>query len=125
VKRRRERVINVKGRRLPITIPHVGGWAPGILTVGNLLAGFASILMALEGRFLFAFWLVFAAAVLDGLDGRVARLTGAVTRFGGQLDALCDAVSFAVAPSVFAYLFGLSELGESAGRSVFSSRRAE
>jgi CDP-diacylglycerol--serine O-phosphatidyltransferase len=90
---------------------NVGGWLPGALTLGNLLAGFGSIVMAMQGRFWIAFWLIFAAAVLDGLDGRVARITGTVSEFGAELDSLCDAVSFAVAPSLLAFQLGVGTLG--------------
>ncbi len=95
------------GRRLR----NVGGWLPGVLTLGNLLAGFGAILMAIEGRFWVAFWLIVTAALLDGLDGRIARLTGTASTFGGQLDSLCDAVSFAVAPSLVAFQMGVGTLG--------------
>lgn len=87
------------------------GWLPGALTLGNVLAGYSAILLASQGRFLFASLLVFGAAILDGLDGRVARLTGTTSEFGEELDSLADAVSFAVAPSVIAFHMALSGLG--------------
>ena len=87
------------------------GWLPGALTMGNVLAGYSAILLASQGRFLFAALLVFAAAILDGLDGRVARLTGTTSEFGEELDSLADAVSFAVAPSIIAFHMALSGLG--------------
>ncbi len=89
----------------------VGGWLPGSLTLGNVLAGYASILLASQGRFFVAGALIFAAAIFDGLDGRVARMTGTTSEFGEQLDSLADAISFAVAPSVLAFHMGLAELG--------------
>ncbi|MDH3283742.1 MAG: CDP-diacylglycerol--serine O-phosphatidyltransferase [Acidobacteriota bacterium] len=97
--------------RLGKRLRTVGGWLPGALTLGNLLAGFGAILMAMQDRFWVAFWLIVAAAVLDGLDGRLARLTGTASSFGGQLDSLCDAVSFAVAPSLVAFQMGVGTLG--------------
>ncbi len=90
---------------------HVGGWLPGALTLGNLLAGFGAILMAMQGRYMIAFWLIFAAGLLDGLDGRIARLAGTSSNFGGQLDSLCDAISFAVAPAILAFQLGVGGLG--------------
>ncbi|RMG44276.1 MAG: CDP-diacylglycerol--serine O-phosphatidyltransferase [Acidobacteria bacterium] len=95
------------------------GWLPGALTLGNLMAGYAAILMATEHHYLIAWWLVFAAAVLDGLDGRVARLTGTTSGFGGELDSLCDAVSFAVAPSLLAFHMGVGGLGRAGWAACF------
>lgn len=87
------------------------GWLPGALTVGNLLCGFASILMGARGDFYIAAWLIIAAAAFDGLDGRVARLVGVTGEFGEQLDALADTVSFAVAPAALAFHLSLQTLG--------------
>ncbi|MCE5248463.1 MAG: CDP-diacylglycerol--serine O-phosphatidyltransferase [Candidatus Polarisedimenticolia bacterium] len=84
---------------------------PGIVTLGNLLGGFAAILAAAEKHFLLAVIFVFAAAVFDALDGRIARLTGSTSEMGEQLDSLCDAVSFAVAPSIIVFHMGLQSLG--------------
>lgn len=89
----------------------ITGWLPGALTLGNLLAGYAAILLAGQGRLLTATVLVLVAGVLDGLDGRVARLVGATSDFGEELDSLADAVSFAVAPSMIAFHAGLAGLG--------------
>ncbi|MDQ7007035.1 MAG: CDP-diacylglycerol--serine O-phosphatidyltransferase [Acidobacteriota bacterium] len=89
----------------------VAGYLPGALTLGNVLAGYLAILLASQGRLLTAAILIFAAAVLDGLDGRVARLTGTTSDFGEELDSLADAVSFAVAPSIIAFHFALADLG--------------
>jgi CDP-diacylglycerol---serine O-phosphatidyltransferase len=86
-------------------------WLPGVLTIGNLLGGYAAILASAERRFFLAIVLIFVAAVFDALDGRVARLTGATSELGGQLDSLCDAVSFAVAPSILVFHMGLHTLG--------------
>lgn len=89
----------------------VAGWLPGALTLSNMLSGFAAMLMAIDERYLLACALIFIAAVLDGLDGRVARLIGQTSDFGEHLDSLCDAVSFTVAPSLLAYHMGLNSLG--------------
>lgn len=84
---------------------------PAVLTLGNLLLGFTAILSVTQDRFWVAFWLIFIAGLLDGLDGRVARMTGTSSPMGGQLDSLCDTVSFAVAPALLAFQIGLGELG--------------
>jgi CDP-diacylglycerol--serine O-phosphatidyltransferase len=88
-----------------------GAWLPNLLTIGNLLSGYGAILAATESRLHWSAWLILAAAVFDFLDGRVARLTSTSSEMGQQLDSLADAVSFAVAPSMFAFHLALSPLG--------------
>lgn len=82
---------------------------PSMVTLGNAFAGFGSIyysMMALQvpepvgDYYLYACWLIFAGMVFDMLDGSVARMVNMVTEFGGQLDSLCDAVSFGMAPAI-------------------------
>jgi CDP-diacylglycerol--serine O-phosphatidyltransferase len=81
---------------------------PSLFTTGNLFLGFWSVIRTLDGRFADAALLVGGAAVLDMLDGRIARLTGTQSEFGAELDSLADAVSFGVAPALLAYVWGLS-----------------
>ena len=83
---------------------------PNLLTTGALFAGFFAIISAMGGRFGDAVLAVFVAAVLDGLDGRVARLTGTQSDFGVQYDSLSDLVSFGLAPSLILYEWSLSRL---------------
>lgn len=85
---------------------------PSLFTVGNMLAGFASILYAIGGRLEPAGWLIFLAGLLDGLDGRVARLTRSTSEFGKEYDSLADVVSFGVAPAVLAFQWGLWGMGK-------------
>lgn len=85
---------------------------PSLFTVGNMLAGFAAILHALSGRLELAGWLIFLAGILDGLDGRIARLTKATSEFGKEYDSLADVVSFGVAPAVLAFQWGLWGMGK-------------
>ncbi|MFQ5670414.1 MAG: CDP-diacylglycerol--serine O-phosphatidyltransferase [Acidobacteriota bacterium] len=84
---------------------------PSVLTVGNILAGYASIIAAEHGDFKRAAVLLILAAVLDNLDGRVARLTNTTTEFGVQFDSLADLVSFGIAPSFLIYRWGMLPLG--------------
>lgn len=77
---------------------------PNLFTVANLFCGFASIVAAFEGRISQAIWLVVTAGIFDMLDGVVARITHSTSEFGVELDSLCDAVSFGVAPSVLLYV---------------------
>jgi CDP-diacylglycerol--serine O-phosphatidyltransferase len=81
---------------------------PGLLTVSNGLSGFAAIHFATKDalgeatlhHLMIAAWFIFLAMFFDMLDGRVARMTRRTTDFGGQLDSLCDVISFGVAPAV-------------------------
>lgn len=84
---------------------------PSLFTVGNMLCGFASILHAVHGRLELAGWLIIIAGVLDGLDGRIARLTNSSSEFGREYDSLADVVSFGVAPAVLAFQWGLGTAG--------------
>ncbi len=76
---------------------------PNLFTALNLFLGWWAITMAIDGRLATACWLVFAATMLDGLDGAVARLTNTQSDFGAQFDSLSDAISFGVAPAILAY----------------------
>lgn len=92
---------------------------PNLLTTAALFAGFYAIVAAMQGRFVEAAVAVFVAAVLDGLDGRIARLTGTQSAFGVQYDSLADMVSFGMAPALVMYawaLSGLRELGPTFGK---------
>ena len=83
---------------------------PNLFTTGAMFAGFYAITSAINGRFETAAVSLFIAMVLDGLDGRVARLTNTQSEFGVQYDSLSDMVSFGVAPAVVMYLWSLSDL---------------
>lgn len=84
---------------------------PNLLTLAGLFGGFYAIVMAMDGRFDQAAIGVFAAMVLDSLDGRVARLTNTQSAFGEQMDSLADMVSFGAAPALIAYVWALTSLG--------------
>ena len=78
---------------------------PNMVTLAALCAGLTGMRFALENRFTEAFLAVVLAAVLDGLDGRIARMIGATSKFGEELDSLADFVSFGVAPAFILYLW--------------------
>lgn len=80
---------------------------PCMFTIASLFCGFYSIVAAIKGDFIIAATAILIAAIFDGLDGRVARLTGTTSSFGMELDSLCDLVSFGVAPGLLAYLWAL------------------
>ncbi len=83
--------------------------APSLFTLGNLACGFFSILAATKGNFAGAGWLILIAAVFDMFDGRVARLLGAESEFGIEMDSLADAVSFCAAPAFLMYFMVLQQ----------------
>ncbi|CAM0997865.1 Phosphatidylserine synthase [Rhodanobacter sp. Root179] len=85
---------------------------PNLFTTGAMFAGFYAIIASIGGRYTEAAVAVFVAALLDGLDGRVARMTGTQTEFGVQYDSLSDLVSFGLAPSLVMYTWSLSALRE-------------
>ena len=84
-------------------------WLPNLFTLASLFAGFYAIVQAMNGRFESAAMAIFVAMVLDGLDGRVARLTRTQSAFGAELDSLSDMVSFGVAPALVVYVWALKD----------------
>lgn len=85
---------------------------PNLFTTGALFAGFYAIVAAMNGRFVAASEAVVIAGLLDGVDGRIARLTGSQSAFGVQYDSLSDLVSFGLAPALVVYLWALASLSE-------------
>lgn len=85
---------------------------PNLFTTGCLFAGFYAIVSAMNGRFEAAAIAIFVAMVMDGLDGRVARLTNTQSAFGAEYDSLADMVSFGLAPALVIYVWALSNLGK-------------
>jgi CDP-diacylglycerol--serine O-phosphatidyltransferase len=85
---------------------------PNLLTTAALFAGFYAIVAAMNGKFAQASVAVFIAMILDGLDGRVARLTNTQSEFGAEYDSLADMVSFGLAPALVMYEWSLSSLVE-------------
>ena len=83
---------------------------PNLFTTGGLFAGYYAIIAATQGRFEDACIAIFIAAVLDGLDGRVARLTNTQSEFGVQYDSLADLISFGLAPSLVMYHWALGAM---------------
>jgi len=83
---------------------------PSLFTVGNIFCGYYAILATMQGHFVQAAHAIGIAIILDVLDGRIARATNSSTGFGLQLDSLADVISFGIAPSVLALVWGLSHV---------------
>ncbi|MBI4575744.1 MAG: CDP-alcohol phosphatidyltransferase family protein [Planctomycetes bacterium] len=84
---------------------------PNLVTLGNLICGFAALTRAAKGDFAGAGWFILLGMVFDTLDGQIARLARATSDFGGQLDSFCDAVTFGVAPAMVVALSNQGEAG--------------
>ncbi|GIK81810.1 MAG: CDP-diacylglycerol--serine O-phosphatidyltransferase [Pseudorhodoplanes sp.] len=84
--------------------------APNVITLLSLCAGLTAIRLAIEGRIEWALGAIVIAAILDGLDGRIARFLKGQSRFGAELDSLADFVNFGVVPGLILYFWGLNEL---------------
>jgi CDP-diacylglycerol---serine O-phosphatidyltransferase len=114
----RDRLIDPKS---PTRRPRRAAYAlPTLFTAGNIFLGFIAIVQAVEGalagnsgnlgenpHFEIAAKAIGAAVVLDGLDGRIARMTNTVSDFGREMDSLADVITFGIAPAVLAYLWGV------------------
>jgi CDP-diacylglycerol--serine O-phosphatidyltransferase len=84
---------------------------PSLFTLANMFCGYACVIYAMRGEFSTAAPFIGVAVVLDLLDGRIARMTGATSDFGREFDSLADVISFGVAPAVLGYAWGLYTFG--------------
>lgn len=84
---------------------------PNVVTAAALCAGLTGIRFAIEGAWAFSILAVVLAGVLDGMDGRIARMLNAQSRFGAELDSLADSLSFGMAPAIIMFLWSLQDLG--------------
>jgi CDP-diacylglycerol---serine O-phosphatidyltransferase len=108
-RRRRGRLL-FRHSRIPLRL-----LVPNFFTVLSLCAGLTAIRMAIEQRFDMAVALIVIAALLDGVDGRLARALKAQSKFGAELDSLADFVNFGVAPAVVLFVWGLGGLPRGLG----------
>ncbi|MCF8029302.1 MAG: CDP-diacylglycerol--serine O-phosphatidyltransferase [Desulfohalobiaceae bacterium] len=94
------------------TVRHKGLYIlPNLFTIGSILAAFLGILWAVDSRFVIAAMAILVSALLDGLDGKVARITKAGSEFGIQMDSLADLVAFGVSPALLIYLWQTQSFG--------------
>ncbi|MFC0408755.1 CDP-alcohol phosphatidyltransferase family protein [Roseomonas elaeocarpi] len=101
-------------RITPRRRPRLQGWSfnqllPNILTMMGLCAGLTAIRLAFEGRWRTALGLIVLAGFIDGIDGRLARMLKATSRFGAEFDSLSDFLCFGVAPALMLYMWSLNE----------------
>ena len=108
-----EQNIPAKNRRRGIYL------LPNLFTTAALFAGFYAITSAMNGHYEVAAISIFVAMVLDGLDGRVARLTNTQSAFGAEYDSMADMISFGAAPALVMYTWALSQLGKAGWVAAF------
>lgn len=94
-------------RQIPQRLRRGAYLLPSLFTIGNMLLGFYAVVLGLRQEFQIAALLVFSAAILDTLDGRIARMTGTESEFGREYDSLADVVTFGAVPALLTYLWGL------------------
>jgi len=104
------------GRRRPPRRPRLSGQSfnkmlPNLMTLVGLCVGLSSIRLAMDGRFGSAVIAVAVSAVIDGLDGRLARLLKATSRFGAEFDSLADFLCFGIAPALIIYMWSMQNWG--------------
>jgi CDP-diacylglycerol---serine O-phosphatidyltransferase len=85
---------------------------PNLFTTANLFCGFYSIIASMKGMHEVAALAIIIAVILDGMDGRIARMTRTTSHFGAEYDSLCDLVSFGAAPAIMAYNWSLFSFGK-------------
>jgi CDP-diacylglycerol--serine O-phosphatidyltransferase len=106
---RRQRRRNVEAGRVGKERKPLPGLSilPSLFTIGNIFCAYFSVMSTLNGKYDQAALAIGAGYVLDGLDGRVARVTGTSTEFGAQLDSLADVLTFGIAPAILAFSWGI------------------
>jgi len=88
---------------------------PNLITTAALFTGFFAVIASMDGNFEKAAFAIFIAMILDGMDGRVARMTSTESQFGKEYDSLSDMVSFGIAPSLVMYQWGVDHLTSLSG----------
>ena len=106
----KEKLKSVRNVREKLKVFRLSRLIPNIVTLASLCSGVTSLRFSLEGRYEIAMLFILIAALLDGLDGRLARFLGQESRFGAELDSLADFVNFGISPSLMIYLHSLKSL---------------
>jgi len=95
-------------QKIPLREQPISRLFPNMVTLAGMCCGLSSIRFAMAGRWELAVAFIIAAAIIDGMDGRIARMLGATSEFGAQLDSLSDFVCFGVAPALVIYIWMLN-----------------
>ena len=103
-------VLGQRRRRVRLSAQPLRNLIPNMITILALCAGMTGVRYGLDGRFELAVSLIVAAGVLDGLDGRSARMLNSTSKIGAELDSLADFLSFGVAPALLVYLWTLNDV---------------
>ena len=101
----------VERRRQRLKGLHINRMIPNVLTLLALAAGLSALRFALQEKWELSVYAILVAAILDGLDGRIARILKGASRFGAELDSLSDFLCFGVAPALTLYLWALVDAG--------------
>src|SRR6187401_3173405 len=109
---RRGRRKQQKNRPIPRSERLQSGLAliPSMFTIGNMFCAYFSVISTFKGNYDYAAMAIGVGVVLDGLDGRIARMTQTSSEFGVQLDSIADVLTFGIAPSVLAFVWGQSQI---------------
>lgn len=97
-------------RRQRLTEQPISRLFPNMVTIAGMCCGLSAIRFAMNGKFELAVGFIIAAAIIDGMDGRIARMLGATSVFGAQLDSLSDFICFGVAPALVIYMWQLHDI---------------
>jgi len=98
-------------RIMPVNIRETRRIIPSLFTLGNLLCGYLAVINVIEGALTHAAWWIIIAGFFDLLDGKIARLAGAVSEFGVEFDSIADVISFGIAPAVLIHQYSLVGAG--------------
>lgn len=96
--------------KIPLREQPISRLFPNMITLAGMCCGLSAIRFAMAGRWELAVMFIIAAALIDGMDGRIARMLGATSTFGAQLDSLSDFVCFGVAPAIVMYIWLLQDI---------------
>jgi CDP-diacylglycerol--serine O-phosphatidyltransferase len=101
-------LLNIKNNNTPKSV-HISKLIPNVLTLVGLVIGVSSIRFAIDSKWAMSAYCIVIAVVIDGLDGRIARMLNASSHFGAELDSLCDFVNFGLCPAIMIYLWSLQQ----------------
>jgi CDP-diacylglycerol--serine O-phosphatidyltransferase len=117
-RKQRRKITDTRGGGRGIRLRSGLSILPSLFTVGNIFCAYYSVMSTLNGKYDQAAIAIGVGYILDGLDGRVARLTNTTTEFGAQLDSLADVLTFGIAPAILAFAWGIDWMGGARGAAL-------